>query len=476
MMSNPSIQDGTEPARSWGDEIRSTLALSAPLVMTNLAQNGMTATDVLMMGHLGPDAVAAGALAANLYFALLIFGIGVMSATAPLVATEKGRNRHAVREVRRTVRQGFWAALCIAVPSWFILWHGERVLLAMGQEPRLAAAAGSYLQTLQWSMFPFLSYLVLRSFLAAMERPFWALVAVVLGLVVNAIANWCLIFGRLGFPALGLPGSGLATLFATTVMTLALALVIVRDRRFHRYHLFGRWWRPDWARFRDFWRLGLPIGATLAFEVTIFNAAVFLMGLFGAAALAAHSIAIQIAALTFMVPMGFSQAVTVRVGRAYGAGDRTAIARAGWAAFALGTGFMVLTALVMLVAPRPLIGAFIALDDPGNAEVVRLAVAFLGLAAAFQVFDGAQVLGSGMLRGIHDTKVPMIYAGIGYWGLGLPLGVLLAFVVGMEGVGLWIGLAAGLAIVAVLMLRRWLARERLGLLPPGLPVTVPRQP
>jgi MATE family multidrug resistance protein len=449
----------------WLVEFRSTLALAAPLVLTNVAQTGMTATDVLMMGRIGADAVAAGALAANLYFAILIFGIGVMSATAPLIATERGRRAHSVREVRRTVRQGFWAAICISIPSWLVLWHGEAILLAMGQEPRLAEAAGGYLRRLQWSMLPFLAYLVLRSFTAAMERPLWALGAVVLGLVVNALANWVLIFGHLGAPALGLPGSGIATLFATLLMFAALALVIVRDRRFRRYHLFGRFWRFDWPRFRDFWRLGLPIGATLVFEVSIFNAAVFLMGLFGAAPLAAHSIAIQIASLTFMVPMGFSQAVTVRVGRAYGAGDAVGVARAGWAAFTLGVGFMVLTAIAMITVPRLLISAFLDLDAPTNAEVVEIAVVFLALAALFQVADGAQVMGAGMLRGLHDTRVPMVYAALGYWGLGLPIGVLLAFWGGMQGVGLWLGLALGLAAVAILMLWRWLRRDALGLLP-----------
>jgi MATE family multidrug resistance protein len=472
-MSSIPAPEQAAPARPWMDEFRSTLALASPLVLTNVAQTAMTTTDVLMMGHLGPDAVAAGALGTNLYFAILIFGIGVMSATAPLIAMERGRNRHAVREVRRTVRQGFWAALCISVPAWFVLWHGESVLLALGQEPHLAAAAGTYLRTLQWSMFPFLAYLVLRSFLAAMERPLWALAAVLVGLLVNVFANWCLIFGHLGFPALGLPGSGLATLFATTVMLLALAAVVVRDRRFRRYRVFGRWWRPDWPRFREFWRLGLPIGATLAFEVTIFNAAVFLMGLFGSAPLAAHAIAIQIASLTFMVPMGFSQAVTVRVGRACGARDPVGIARAGWAAFALGIGFMVLTAAVMLIAPRLLIGAFVVIDEPANAEVVRLAVLFLAIAALFQVADGAQVLGAGMLRGLHDTKIPMIYAAIGYWGLGLPIGVLLAFAAGLQGAGLWIGLASGLGIVAILMMRRWWLRDRLGLLPPPAAIGLP---
>jgi MATE family multidrug resistance protein len=418
-----------------------------------------------MMGRLGPQAVAAGLLGTNLYFALTIFGIGVMSAASAMIATERGRRPSSVRDVRRTVRQGFWAALCICVPSWLFLWHGEAVLVAMGQDPALSPAAGAYLRMLQWAMLPFLIYLVLRSFLAALERPRWALGAVVVGLLVNAFANWVLMFGHLGAPALGLPGSGLATTLSSWVLVGVLALVVRSDRRFRRYHLFGRFWRPDWPRFRAFWRLGLPIGLTLAFEVTIFNAAVFLMGLFGTAALAAHAIAIQIASLTFMVPMGFGQAVTVRVGRAYGARDAAAITRAGWTAFALGVGFMLLSAAVMLLAPWLLIDMFL---DPGradNAPVIELAVLFLAIAALFQVADGAQVVGAGMLRGLHDTRVPMLFAALGYWGIGLPFGALLAFRFGLGGAGIWIGLASGLVIVALLMLQRWWRRERLGLVP-----------
>ena len=169
------------PARglaAWMGEIRTTLALAWPLILTNLAQTGMTTTDVVMMGRLGPEALAAGSLGFNVYFAILIFGIGVMSAASPLIAAERGRNRHAVREVRRTVRQGLWAALAISVPSWFVLWHGEAILLVLGQDPHLSALAGSYLRTLQWGMLPFLGYLVLRSFSRRMERPRWALAAV----------------------------------------------------------------------------------------------------------------------------------------------------------------------------------------------------------------------------------------------------------------------------------------------------------
>jgi MATE family multidrug resistance protein len=248
-----------------------------------------------------------------------------------------------------------------------------------------------------------------------------------------------------------------------------LALVLLFDRKFRRFHIFGRFWRADWPRFRQLWRLGLPIAATLVFEVTIFNAAVFLMGLISADAIAAHSIAIQIASVAFMVPLGFGQASTVRVGRAYGARDEAGITRAGWTAYALGVGFMALTASLMLFAPRLLIGGFLDLSEPENANVVRLAVTFLAFAALFQLVDGAQVVGAGMLRGLHDTRVPMIFAAIGYWGIGFPLGAVLAFPLGMEGVGIWIGLATGLAVVAVLMTVRWARRERLGLTRPTPP-------
>jgi MATE family multidrug resistance protein len=448
---------------AWTAELRATLALSWPLILTNVAQNGLLTADVVLTGWIGPQALAAGALGTNLYFAFLIFGIGLMSATSPLIAEDLGRNRFAVREVRRTVRQGLWAALTIAVPIWLVAWNGERILLAIGQEPALARDAGAYIRALQWSLVPFLFYLVLRSFLAALERPGWPLVVGILALPVNIGAAWVLMFGAPGVPALGLVGAGIATTVSSTFLFASLALVCVLDRRLRRYRLFGRVWRADWPRYRKLWRIGVPIGLTLAFEVTIFNAAALLMGRIGADELAAHAIALQIAAFCFMVPFGFGQAVTVRVGRAFGAQDPAGVTRAGWTAFALGTGFMVFTALLMLLAPRLLVSAFLDLDRPENAPVVTFAVSFLVLAAIFQLADGAQAVGSGMLRGLQDTRVPMIYAGIGYWGIGLPLGAGLAFLTPLRGIGIWIGLAAGLAVVAALMLWRWMNRDRLGL-------------
>ncbi|MGD9912771.1 MAG: MATE family efflux transporter [Rhizobiaceae bacterium] len=449
------------PAHPWRDEIRAMISLSWPMVLTNLAQVAMTATDVIFLGRLGADTLAASALGANLYYAPMMFGMGLVLAAQPMMATALGRRLHAVRDLRRTVRQGFWLAILVAIPIWILLWNGGAILRAMGQEPALAEAGGTYLRTLQWGLLPFYFFIVLRSFISALERPGWALVVAFVAVVTNALLNWLLVFGNLGFPAMGIAGSGLATSIANGIMFVGLAIAVVTDRRFRRYRLFGRFWRSDWPRFRAMLKLGLPIAGILAFEVGVFNAAAFAMGLIGASALAAHAIALQICSISFMVPMGLAQAATVRVGRAFGAADPDGVRRAGWVAFALGVGFMATTALLMLAAPHLLISLFIDTGDPANAQVVTLAVGFMVFAAAFQIVDGAQVVAAGMLRGLHDTTLPMLFAAFGYWIVGLPLGVVLAFRAGFSGDGIWIGLSAGLATVAMLLLVRWLRRDRI---------------
>ena len=277
--------------------------------------------------------------------------------------------------------------------------------------------------------------------------------------------GWALIFGHLGAPALGLDGAALASAFANLFVFLALAVVVAFAKPFKRYRIFGRWWRADWPRYRQVAAIGLPIAITLLLEVAVFAAAVFIMGLIGRNEIAAHAIALQIAAFTFMVPLGLAQAGTVRVGLAYGAGDRAAIAKAGWTALALGIGFMAVMALMLILFPRPLIGIFIDTANPGNATVVALAVQFMGIAALFQIVDGAQSVGAGVLRGLQDTRWPMIFAAFGYWVVGIGVGIALAFPFGLKGLGVWIGLASGLAVVAVLMVWRWSRREALGLVP-----------
>lgn len=448
----------------WGRELAALSALAWPIAATNLAQIAMSATDVAMMGQIGPATMAAGALGANLYFIALVLGIGLLNAVAPLAARALGHDPNARDDVARTVRQGLWASVILAVPCWIALWWSESILLAMGQSPELAAEAGIYVRALQWALLPFWCYLVLRSFISVLERPFWALIIGIVGVLANAAGNWCLMLGRCGLEPMGIAGSGLATTLSSCLMLVAMALVVQMDRRFAGFRVLAHLWQPDRQRLHELWRLGLPMAAMLLFEVTIFNAAVFLMGLIGTAALAAHTIAINIASLTFMIPLGIGQAATVRVGLAYGRRDRDGIHRAGWSAFWLSTTFMAAMSLIMVLAPKLLFSLFLDIRAPANAEVLGLATTFLLFAALFQIADGAQAVGGGMLRGLHDARVPMIYALLGYWGIGLPLGVVLAFWLGMGGTGIWIGLATGIGVVAVLMVHRWHRRERLGLL------------
>lgn len=447
----------------WGAEIRATLALAWPLVLSNVAQALIATTDTVLLGWAGARTLAAGVLSISVFQAVMILGMGLVMAASPVLARERGERAHSVRDLRRTVRQAMWVAAAFCLPVWVLLWHAEAILLFFRQDPQLAGEAQRMMHVLQWGMLPALCYLVLRFFVSVLERPVWSLVVGAATVLLNAFLNYGLIFGRFGFPRLGLVGAGIGSSCAHLATFLGMVLVITIHPRFRRYHLFGHFWRADWIRFRYLLRLGVPIAVTFGFEVGIFNAAVMLMGLIGASSIAAHAIALQIAALTFMVPLGLSQAATVRVGLAYGRRDKEAIGRAGWAALALALAFMGSMAVMMLVFPRELIALFLDSRDPANGPVIALALTFLFVAALFQIFDGAQVVGAGMLRGLHDTRMPMAYAGFGYWVVGLLTTVGLAFGLGWQGLGVWIGLALSLAVVAVLMIGRWTRREQLGL-------------
>ena len=423
------------------------------------------ATDVVMVGWLGPTELAAASLGFNLCMTATIFCMGLVTATAPMMASERGAKAHSVRDIRRTFRQGLWVAVAIMIPIWLVLWQAEAVLLTLGQQAELASKAQSYVRAYMWSILPFLWLIIARNFLSALEQPMWSLVIGIMGVFANAAFNYVLIFGKLGLPPLGLVGAGIGSILANMFMFLGMVAVITYHPKFRRYHLFGRWWRSDWPRFRALWKLGLPIGVTMGLEGGVFGVAVMLMGLIDTASVAAHAIALQVASVTFMVPMGLAQAATVRVGIGYGRRDPSLIRRAGWTSFVMGTGFMAAMAVLMWLSPELLIALFIDRDAAVNAEVVRLAVSFLAIAALFQIVDGAQVVGAGMLRGLHDTSVPMLFAAFGYWVVGIGVGAWLAFSQGWNGVGIWVGLASGLGIVAILMLVRWSMRARLGLLP-----------
>lgn len=441
-------------------ELSSTLLLAWPMIVAQLAQMALPTTDILLLGALGPEAVAAGALAVNLYNTFMLFGVGVMSATVPMVARRRGLMRHSVKDLRRTVQQALWVAVSIALPMWAILWNGEAIFLALGQDPELSRRGAVFLRLMMWGLLPFFGFVALRSFIAALERPTWTLIVGVAAVPLNAVLGWGLIHGRFGLPQMGANGAAVATGLTMIFLFAGLVAVLLIERRFRRYALFGRLWRADGERFREFWHLGLPIALMIVFETSIFNAAGFLIGLIGTAPLAAHAVTLQIAATTFMIPFGLAQAVTVRVGLAYGRGDAPAMALAGWTSWVLTVAIMCGSAALFALAPDLLLGAFLDVADPKNAETLALGRSYLAVAALFQIVDGIQATAAGMLRGRHDTRVPMILALVGYWGIGLTGSIVLAFPLRLAGVGVWLGLALGLGAVAILLTLRWIALSR----------------
>ncbi len=453
------LSHASRPA-PWRAELLACLSLGWPLVVTNAIEMAMSLTNTAMVARVSPNALAAVPLALALYHVALLFGIGVTAAVSPLIAHQLGRGGTDGPAVRRVVQQGIWAALLITGPIWLVLWQAEPILLALGQQPALVTAAAGYLRALEWAILPAFVYLVLRSTLAAFERPRAAVVVGFTAVMLNALLNRVLIFGLGPVPPMGLFGSGLATLASNTLMAAAMAAVALRHPRVRAFRLFSGLAWPRWSGFGAFWALGLPIGIGLVLETGMFAVAAGLVGLFDAPSLAAHAIALQAASLTFMVPLGLAQAATVRVGRAAGAGDRAAVARSGRTALALGMGSMLVLGAVLLAVPHAIIGLFIGDAEPGAAAVQEVGATLLRLAGLFSIADGAQVVLSGMLRGLKDTRAPMMIAAAGYWGVGLPLGALLAFPLGLRAPGVWLGLTAGIFAVAGLLFVRWRQRLR----------------
>ncbi len=464
----PPMSDAAAPAAppTARAELAATLRLAAPLVGANLLQMAVYAVDVVFVARLGTVELAAATLGVYAYSVILFAMSGLVGAVAPIIAAERGARAHSVREVRRSFRMGAWIAVLGSVPFMLLLAHGQALLLATGQNATVALRADAFLDILLWALIPALAGNVMRITASALGRPGWAMAITALGLAVSILANWLLVFGNAGLPALGLEGSAIASLVTATAMMLAYAIVLVADRRLRRFRLFGRWWRIEASRLKEIAVLGLPIAATMTFEGALFSAAGFLMGRIGVTEVAAHAIALQIAAFLFQVPFGIAQAATIRVGLAYGARDRTWIARAGWSALIVGTGFMGFTAALLWAFPRAFLSVYVDVDAPANAAMIALALHYLAIAALFQLADGAQAVAAGVLRGVQDTRVPMVIALIGYWLVGFATSVILGFWTPLAGIGVWIGLALGLLVVAVLLVHRWHRREALGLVRP----------
>jgi len=451
------------PARA---ELRATLALAAPLALANLLQMLVYAIDVIFVARLGETALAASSLSISLFGLMMWCFSGLTAACSPLIAAELGRRAHAVREVRRSVRMALWLAVLCGLAGMAVCLGGEAFMLATGQDPAIAALAGDFLAVLMFAMIPMILSNVLRTFVSALGRPVFATVITALAIGVNALGNYALVFGNFGAPALGLEGSAISSVLTAIITLAAYVVAIQRDRRLRRYRIFGRWWRPEWSRLRQIMAIGTPIMLTILAEAGLFSGAAFLVGRIGAAELAGHTVALQIAALAFQIPFGIGQAATIRVGYHFGAGDRDGIRRAGTVAIWVTVGFMAIPAALMLFAPRFVLSMYVDPAAAANAAMVGFAVQYMVIAAAFQLFDGLQAVAAGALRGLQDTRVPMVIALSGYWLLGIVTSLWLGFRTPLEGVGVWIGLAVGLVAVAGGMLWRWHWRERLGLLSP----------
>ena len=454
-----------ETPQSLRTEFRATLALAVPLAAANLLQMMVHAIDVIFVARLGDAALAASSLGVAIFGLLLWTGSGLIGASAPLIAAELGHRKHAVREVRRTVRMALWLSVLVSILFMGICAAGGPIMRATGQPAETSARAASFLLILMWGLFPMIAAAVLRIFVSALGRATIATAITFGALFVNALGNWALVFGHLGMPELGLHGSAISSVMTSVLMLIAYVVVIQRDRRLRRYRLFGNWWRSEWSRFFEMLRIGTPISLTILAEAGLFTGAAFLMGRIGEAELAGHTIALQVAALAFQIPFGVAQAATIRVGLAYGARDHDGITYAGQASLVLGIGFMAFTALLMWLFPTLVLSIYVDVHAARNAALVGFAMQFLVVAAAFQLFDGAQAVAAGVLRGLQDTRTPMIIAICGYWIAGYGTAIYLGFWTPLAGVGVWIGLAVGLVVVSAVLLLRWRMRARLGLLP-----------
>lgn len=435
------------------------LALGLPLVGSHLAQMMLHVVDTVMMGWYGIPELAAMVIATSLFFVVFILGSGFASAVMPMVAQSLGAGDKAA--VRRAARMGLWLSIGYGVLTYPIAWFSQPILLALGQQPDVAALGQEYLRIGGLGMVPALVIMAIKSYLAALGRTQVVLWVTVAAIPANAALNYALIFGQWGAPELGITGAAIATVtvqLASMGLLLSYAGLLPQLRE---YHLFQRFWRPDPRAMGQVFRLGWPIGVTMLAESGLFAATAVMMGWIGTKELAAHGITLEITSLAFMVHLGLSNAATIRTGHAHGAGDAQGLRDGALVVIGLSLAFALVVIATFLTVPQVLVGLFLDRTAPEAPQILAFGIVLLAISALFQLADAMQVIALGLLRGIHDTRVPMIIAAVSYWGIGIPCAYMLAFWAGLGGIGLWLGLTIGLALVAVsLMWRFWTKAPR----------------
>ncbi|MCB1448239.1 MAG: MATE family efflux transporter [Rhizobiaceae bacterium] len=452
-MTEVAERTGVALGPGWKSHVVETLALGLPLIGAQLAQNGIHVTDIVIIGRLGTNELAAMVLAAQFYFTIFIFGSGFTAAVVPLAA--QAFSQGDVQHVRRAVRMGLWVVFAFSALAMPLIYYAEPVLVAMGQDRHVSALAAGYLHIAGWGMFPALAFMVLRSFLSAVGKAGFVLYVTLVVLVVNAVFAYGLVLGHLGMPALGMTGAAIVAL-SVNILSFVLTIWYVQAvPELRRFEIFVRFWRADRHMLAEVFSLGLPIGLTILAEVSLFTVASLLMGWIGTAELAAHGIALQCSSLAFMIPLGLAQAATVRIGIAAGANDREGMIRAAWVVVAISAGVALIGGLLFAAFPSFFAGLFLDNSKEDAAAVLGFATTFVMVAGAFQMVDGLQAIGAGLLRGIKDTRIPMILALISYWAVGFVLAYMLAFPLGFGGIGIWLGFVFGLLAASILLLGRF---------------------
>jgi len=441
-----------ERRTSYRDHARAILALGLPLIGSHLAQILIGVTDTVMMGWYGVVELAALVLGSTYFFVLFLVGAGFGSAVMPLVA--EAASSGSDRGVRRITRMGLWLSIAygiLIVPAF--VWSGP-ILRLLGQDAGVSDLAQVYLRIAILGMIPALVTLVLRNYLSALELTVAILWVTLAATVANGFANYALIFGHWGFPELGVTGAAIGSVFSN--LAGAVALAIYAARRIPEHTLFRRFWYPDLDALVRVFRLGWPISLTFLAETGLFFASAVMVGWVGTAELAAHGIALQLGAITFMVHLGLSGVATIRAGRSLGRGDVPGLVDGGKAVSVISLFFALVAIAIFLIVPEFLIGLFLDPNDPDRQLILDIGVRLLMLAALFQMTDGLQVIGLGLLRGLQDTRAPMVIAAISYWGIGVTAGYILSQPMGFGASGVWVGLVIGLTCAAVLLnLRFW---------------------
>jgi multidrug resistance protein, MATE family len=446
------------PPRAWAPwiaEARALGVLATPLILTQLAQMAIFTTDVIMLGRLSKTALASAAIGNTVFYFAWLIGGGPAAAVSPMIAHILGERAGNRGGVRASLRMGLWSVAICSLPMMVVLWFARPILLALHQDPVLAEGAGKFVGVLSFGLPFSLGYMVLRNFTTALGKPRAGLWVMALTIAFNALAGYALIFGHFGAPRLGIVGSGLATASSAAFSFFAMLAIIAATPSLRAYRMFRRFHKPVTVKLAEVFRLGLPIGLSMIFEAMLFNSMTLVMGTFGAVSLAAHQIAINIASITFMVPLGVGMASTVRVGLATGAGDKKGAQRAGLTAMAMGTGFITVCGVILALFGGPLASLYLAGRARSDLEVIAMAALFLKVAAAFQVFDALQVVAGQSLRGLKDARVPMLIAAGCYWLVGAPICLFLGLTLHMQGFGIWIGLAIALGAAAVALCARF---------------------